>query len=89
MLEIIAALTMLFWTLGLFSGAALGAAVYVLPLVAVTAIGLRVYDSVHNRTPEHSLPRKPASTPAHSPQPVPTTRSGMPERAPAEHARAA
>lgn len=85
---------MLVWTLGLFSGSALGAAIYVLPIVALTAIGLRVYDSVRNTIPEHSLPRQPASTqpastPARSLQTDQATPAKMPGRSSTEHARAA
>jgi hypothetical protein len=83
MLEITAALTMILWTLGLFSGSALGAAVYVLPIVALTALGLRVYESLRGRAHEKAASPGPEVAPARSAQPAVQSRSAT------EHARAA
>jgi hypothetical protein len=83
MLEITAALTMILWTLGLFSGSALGAAVYVLPIVALTALGLRVYESLRSNAHEKAAPPTPEIAPARSAQPAVQSRSET------EHARAA
>lgn len=83
MLEITAALTLMLWTLGLFSGSVLGAAFYVLPVVALTALGLRVYESLRNHAHETVAAPRPEIAPARSAQPAAQSRSAT------EHARAA
>lgn len=88
MLEITAALTMILWTLGLASGSALGAAVYVLPVIALTALGLRLYECLRNKAHETkahetAAPAEQETAPANSAQPA------MQNRSATEHARAA
>lgn len=71
MLEITATLLLIIWALGLFSGSALGAAAYVLPMLALTAIVLRVYDSARSKAHAKARPRMVHTAAAHSPQSVP------------------
>lgn len=83
MLEITAALTMILWTLGLASGSALGAAVYVLPIIALTALGLRLYESLRGNAHENAAPPTSEIAPARSAQ------TAVQSQAATEHARAA
>lgn len=57
MLEITAALLLIVWALGLFSGSALGAAAYILPMVALTAIVLRIHDGTRRKASATARPQ--------------------------------
>lgn len=85
MLEIIAAFLLIFWSLGLISGAAVSSAIHILPLVALIAIVLRVYDSVSSRAHAHTELQNQPVAQLHTSQAA-TTDAQRPAH---EHAKAA
>lgn len=88
MLEIVATFSLIFWALGLISGVAVGSTIHVLPLIALTAIVLRLYEATRARADE-----APRVAPVHEKV---RTQQTTPQAAPAtqaqgtrEHAKAA
>ena len=90
MLEIIAAFLLIFWSLGLISGVAVSSAVHILPVIALTAIVLKVYDIARSRTREHVRAQHQQVTPLHAAQASAGDASAGDAPRPAhEHAKAA